>query len=380
MPHRVCGDGGLASPLPAKHRVTQTSTGPAIVEVGPQASHGAAFSLVSHPDAAGLPELWQSLRTHAKTPFQQYEWTAAAAETLCPPGHLRLIAIDTGAQSAVLPLVRRWRGGPQLELLSSREMYEPMDALCANRSSAGALAEVLLALRNPLFLTRVPEDSDLTEALRAVRFPGRVAIEDAPGCPWLPLDPSWSDPESHFSSRRRGDVRRARRNAESLGGVTFEWHTPGPESVAPLLDQAFTIEAAGWKGQAGTALLVDPARGPFYRRFAAAAAASRRLHLTFLRIGGEYAAMQLMASAAGRLWLLKIGYAPQFFRCSPGLLLMIKTVARAADDGWIGYEFLGTEEPWLRLWDARIRRCVTLRIYPSSLRGRLARLIDRIVP
>ena len=42
--------------------------------------------------------------------------------------------------------------------------------------------------------------------------------------------------------------------AEAAAPVSFEILSPSPVEVEPLLDEAYRVEAAGWKGERGTAL------------------------------------------------------------------------------------------------------------------------------
>ena len=79
--------------------------------------------------------------------------------------------------------------------------------------------------------------------------------------------------------------------------------------------------------------------------------------------------MQLAVVSGNRFWLLKIGYTDEFARCSPGILLMLETIRYAAKCGLRSYEFFGVEEPWLRVWTELVRPCVSLRAYPTNLRG-----------
>jgi CelD/BcsL family acetyltransferase involved in cellulose biosynthesis len=95
-----------------------------------------------------------------------------------------------------------------------------------------------------------------------------------------------------------------------------------------------------------------------------------------MRIGGRAAAMQIAAEFGGRLWLLKIGYDEEFSRCSPGTLLMLETLRYAAVRGLSAYEFLGTEEPWTRVWTQKAHPCLSVRIYPATRAGMTALVTD----
>jgi CelD/BcsL family acetyltransferase involved in cellulose biosynthesis len=196
-----------------------------------------------------------------------------------------------------------------------------------------------------------------------------VIGQAARGCPWIPLDARWTQPEQQLNAGRRSDLRRAMRTAGTMGPVTFDVARPTPGELGPLLDEAFRVEAGSWKGRAGTALASDSVRAPFYRWYAAAACRTGNLLVCFLRIGGKAAAMQIAVTCGERFWLLKIGFDDAFARCSPGTLLIRETVRYAASQGMQAYEFLGVDEPWTRMWTERVRPCVSLRAYPANWHG-----------
>ncbi|MFI4989047.1 MAG: GNAT family N-acetyltransferase, partial [Alphaproteobacteria bacterium] len=68
-------------------------------------------------------------------------------------------------------------------------------------------------------------------------------------------------------------------------------------------------------------------------------------------------------------WLLKIGFAAEFARCSPGILLTVETIRYAARAGLRSYEFLGEVEPWISAWTPLTHPCVSFRAYPFNARG-----------
>ena len=156
--------------------------------------------------------------------------------------------------------------------------------------------------------------------------------------------------------------------------MSYETLAPSPAELEPLLEEAIGVEAAGWKGRAGTALAHDPKRWAFFRRYAAAASSRGILRLCFLRIGGRTAAVQLAVETDDRFWLLKLGYDERFARCSPGSLLLLESIRQAATRGLRSYEFLGDAESWTRPWTQTVRPCVRVDAYPfeRSSVGKLA--------
>ena len=151
-----------------------------------------------------------------------------------------------------------------------------------------------------------------------------------------------------------------------------------PRKLGPLLDEALEVESANWKGRQGTAITIDELRGPFYRRYAAAASRSGCLRLCFLHVGETAVAMQFAIECGGSFWLLEIGYREEFSRCSPGMLLVAETVRYAAARGLGSYEFLGAAESWTRVWTKDERPSVTVRAYPMGARGMSALAVDSL--
>ena len=118
----------------------------------------------------------------------------------------------------------------------------------------GALAGTLASLGRPICLHRVPADSPTIAALQeSYRRRGLVLCRTVSGCPSIPIDASWQEPERKFDGKRRYTFRRRLRLAEAVAPVSFEVLSPSPVEVEPLLDEAYRVEAAGWKGELGTA-------------------------------------------------------------------------------------------------------------------------------
>jgi CelD/BcsL family acetyltransferase involved in cellulose biosynthesis len=332
-------------------------------EVGPSGAGGVALD--------PLARAWRDLETVASSPTQHFIWSQACAESFHDARELQTVVVrDRGRVTALAPLVRTRGPLVRLEALGVRELFEPMDFLYADATALAALADRLARQPLPLRLQRVPEGSPMVAALTRA-FQGRGVIHSAPisPCPYIDLDASWAQPETHFNSGRRSDFRRARRHAEQQGAVTFEILSPSPGEVGGLIDEALAVEALSWKGSEGTALVRDPSRARFFHRYAGAAAALGILRLVFMRIAGRAVGMQIAVECHGRFWLLKIGYDESVARCSPGNLLMLHSVQYAAARGLGSYEFLGGAAPWTATWTKTLRQCTVVRAYPFSVAG-----------
>jgi CelD/BcsL family acetyltransferase involved in cellulose biosynthesis len=329
-------------------------------------------------ESTDLVPFWQSLERQSCAPMQQYIWSRACWEALPIGGDPHLVVVRTGPQSGgIAPLVKLRTGLHRLEQLGVTHLFEPSDFLYSDVNAVQALATALARSGSVLSLGRVPTDTPTVAALQqAYRGRGTVLVRPAEPFPRIVLGDVWREPEGQLNAGRRSDLRRAMRNAEKLGPVRHEVLTPAPGELAPLLEEAFEVEAANWKGREGTALARDQLRGAFFRRYAAAASASGSLRLCFLRVGETAVAMQLAVESCGAFWLLKIGYREEFSRCSPGMLLIAVTIRYAAERGLSSYEFLGTAESWTRIWTQDERASASVRAYPLGVRGLAALSAD----
>lgn len=309
---------------------------------------------------------WDMLARDTGTPMQQHAWARACAAAVNGGRKLHVLVAGRAQPTAIAPLLRPRNVFWPFEPMGA-EFSEPLDFIYADALALEDLAQTLARQGMPLFFKRIFADSPTLEALHRA-YPV-VACRPASSCPWIPLDDTWTEPERQLNAGRRSDFRRLRRIAEKMGPVDCEVLAPRFDELDRLLDEAYQVEAASWKGEAGSALAVDHEKGAFFRRYAREACRDGSLRLAFLRIGGRAAAMQIAIQCAGGFWLLKIGYADEFARCSPGMLLMAETIRHAACCRLRTYELLGTAQPWTRLWTELERPCVAVRAYPAGMRG-----------
>lgn len=314
---------------------------------------------------------WESLERTAITPRQEFIWVRECASRFRGQGELRIVVAEEGDRLvAAIPLCLRKRSS-SLEFLGVQgEVFETNGPLASDGESLAALSTAIRDLGFPLLLQNVGIDSGLPQSLSAA-FHGRgfCVIRPAGEWPLITLNSTWAEPESKFNSKRRAYLRRARRIAEEIGTVDYQVLTPTPATLPAMLRDAYSVEAASWKGETRTALALDESLGGLYRAYATAACTKGRLRLCFLRIGGKAAAMQIAIESNDRFWLMKIGYDEAFASCSPGNLLIRESVSYAARQGLKSIGFLGAPEPWKLQWSREMVRSVTLHAYPWGMRG-----------
>ncbi len=330
-------------------------------------------------DLKVLAAAWNELAEPLRTPLLRSEWFAACAEAFCPPRRLAVaVASSQGKPIAIAPLESLSQGGIEtLQLLGSSFLSEPSGLIYQHEDALEELLDAILTLRMPVLFSRLRTSTPELQVLRRM-CQGRalVAFRNTAGSPWIPIAATWPDFEASISSRRRASLRRAWRRAEAAGKVELEIASPEPENLGPYLDEIFRVEASGWKGRRGTAILSNEPLRRFFDLYSHAAAALRMLRLSFLRINGRAAAAQLAVEYANRFWVLKIGYDEAWASCSPGILLMHETIRYAFERGLQAFEFLGADQSWMHIWAPSTHSYVTSRIYPFSVKAVIGCGID----
>ena len=201
-------------------------------------------------------------------------------------------------------------------------------------------------------LPRVPSESATIPRLLEAYGPRRVVFRrEGRRCPAIALDSANGDAQSVLSKRMRSDLRRAMRRAEQMGEVRFEIRSPSTrEEFEYAFDEAQRVEAASWKGRERTAIAIDRREHAFLSAYGPRVASDGSLRIAFMRINDVAVAMQLAIVDHERYWLIKIGYDESFAKCSPGQLLLLRSLEYAAEAGLSSIEFLGSDAPWTRRW------------------------------
>jgi CelD/BcsL family acetyltransferase involved in cellulose biosynthesis len=325
---------------------------------------------------------WNELAERFHSPLLSHEWFAANVDAFCSKRRSLAVLVLRSDRKlrAVAPLMARYHlGVPQFQFLGAYGHGEPGGFLYDGEESLTILLQTLIEFRRSVFLFRSDSSSQEASMLKELQPKSSLCIQlqrESDCSLWVPLKDRWEDFEATISSKRRSDLRRYFRRAERIGKLDFEVVSPTVETLGPYLEELFRIEAAGWKGQSGTAILSNPARVRFFSQYARAAAELKQLRMFFLRVGGKTIAARMAIEHRNRLWDLKIGYDETMSECAPGVLLTHETIRYAVSRGLEAYEFLGRAESWERLWPCQERRYVTTKMYPASVSGGLFVMLD----
>jgi CelD/BcsL family acetyltransferase involved in cellulose biosynthesis len=125
------------------------------------------------------------------------------------------------------------------------------------------------------------------------------------------------------------------------GPIEFRIVTGGA-GLGSLLDEMFALEASGWKGREGTAILSKAEDTRFYRTLAFDAEAAGALRIATLREEGRLLAYEYCVVGQDRILAMKVGYDEARGRLQPGHMVALMNIRDACSDPAISwYDMLG---------------------------------------
>jgi CelD/BcsL family acetyltransferase involved in cellulose biosynthesis len=143
-----------------------------------------------------------------------------------------------------------------------------------------------------------------------------------------------------------------------------------PDDVDAWLEEGLRLEASGWKGKGGTAIVSAPETEAFYRDVASRFHQRGELRLSRIAFDREAVAFSFCLLWRDRLYSLKVGYDESWRKLVPGLVMQLSIVERCFELGVEAYELLGETSDWKEKMATGSRPHVTLRAYshrPAAL-------------
>ncbi|ALA59056.1 GNAT family N-acetyltransferase [Nitrospira moscoviensis] len=341
-----------------------------------------------------LGPVWNRLADEAGLdhPFIRHEWVRTWWESFEPGAALHIIVVKRGGEPiAIAPLMAdqgRMYGWPLRRLRGIANVYtERFDFILTQepREACRTIWRYLAARAadwDVLELRQLPDGAKVKEYLPLCAFEDRFlfGVWHCSDGPYVPVNRSWEAYHRSLSKKHLSNLKGRVKGLNRIGDVRHEIVTGG-DDLDTLLNEAFHLEAAVWKGEEGTAILSRSDRHRFYRGLLKRAAEQGWLELHFLTVGGKRIAVQLALVLRRKLYILKSGYDPRYGQFAPSLVLCELMLRRAWKQDLAEIDFLGDAERWKLEWAQHTRSHDWLFVFPDRPRARwLHRLKFSIVP
>jgi hypothetical protein len=134
-----------------------------------------------------------------------------------------------------------------------------------------------------------------------------------------------------LGTKKLKELRRQWRRLADSGEVEIVIATT-PKDVASALEDFLSLEASGWKGQRGTAMLQNEGHAAFIRSAASALARKGQFEILSLKKSGAVVACGLVLRQAGRAFFFKLAYDEALAKASPGVQLTLGLTRHLCND------------------------------------------------
>jgi CelD/BcsL family acetyltransferase involved in cellulose biosynthesis len=125
-----------------------------------------------------------------------------------------------------------------------------------------------------------------------------------------------------LGAKKLKELRRLRHRLADRGAVSFDV-ARSPDEVALAIETFLALEASGWKGQRGTALIQVAGDAAFIRRATRALAETGQCEIVTLRAGDAPVAAGIVLRHQARAFFFKLGVDERFAKYSPGVQLTL---------------------------------------------------------
>ncbi len=125
-----------------------------------------------------------------------------------------------------------------------------------------------------------------------------------------------------LGTKKLKELRRQRHRLDEHGAVAFDV-ARRPDEIGPALETFLQLEASGWKGKRGTALVQHAGDATFIRRAVPALAETAQCEIITLRTGTTPVAAGIVLRHQDRAFFFKLGIDERFAKYSPGVQLTL---------------------------------------------------------
>ncbi|MBY0610595.1 MAG: GNAT family N-acetyltransferase [Beijerinckiaceae bacterium] len=309
--------------------------------------------ILDEAEIAAFEEEWRdlSLRTVEPNVFYAPAFALAAARHLSEGGKPGFIVVFEGPGKLIAgcrmlglfpfttsrldwgaPILRGWRhpfnplGTPLLDAKFARPTLEALfDHL--DRTPYGSI-----------LFPDIREDGPFALHLRAVterRGARMMPISSRRRAVLRPESDGETYFKRHWRAKKSKELQRLRRRLDEEGAISRST-SRGVSEAAASLERFFALEAEGWKGAYGSAMLQDAGRATFARAMVRGLAKQGGLRIDELRSGPTLIASAISLICGHDVAFWKIAYDERYARFSPGVLLTETLTREFLDRGGEG--------------------------------------------
>lgn len=330
---------------------------------------------------------WRDLsgRAELDLPFNRYEWYRCWWDSFQPQARFSVLAVRRlaaggGRLVAVLPLMRRsagWRGLRRYRIWSNTHSFRT--ALLADPAHPEALVALSRHLVRTMRIRRLElpylvVGTRAHDTLKQSLLGERCSILEQQGMrsPVLRMSGDLKAMLGTLSRRRRESLRRKLRKLEGREGYRYEITGGRVADLGRRLQDCWHVSSRTWKHARGSSIASDPRRIKFYECLSDAPLDWLVLAISY--VGKTPIAFEYNLRMDGTLYNLKLGYDEHWREHSPGIVLRLRMLEWAYEQGIEVFDYMGNSADYKEMLSTSTVDHENLEVFSPAFMDRAAYL------
>lgn len=291
-----------------------------------------------------------------------FEWFDCWYRAFCKSGNVRVVLVYQGnVLRAILPgmIAERSIKGITCTVFSyAGNGHSPRCGVIAAQGDTDAILAALSSVTHRLLgcsfdfsiFPGVMTGTDTYLAIQKFSSDHTVRVENRYDSPTCDISGGW---ENYLKSRSKSLRDRFKNNLNRVKRLIGE---AGLELVNPdadadrIIERLSRIEATTWQHKNGTGLFSTPENTSFYSSLIRNLMPVGLANVAFVSAAGRDIAFDVSLISNDVVFTFKVGYDPEFAKCSPGILSWYFLTKHYADLGFREYDLLGETSEEKRCW------------------------------
>lgn len=344
-------------------------------------------------DFTTLKDEWNALLEASvyKHLFMTYEWMAAWWDVYGDDNELFIIIVrnDNGKLVAIAPLMIKHGKAKKLQFIA-HDLSDYMDFIIkddieqcfglifgvigSNRYKWDWAEFIYIAKNSPYFTEWERQAGKLGGVVKRYFSFDCVAVN----ANLRKMAGGWNEFEKKLPPKRRNDLKRCSKLLDQQGRLIFERMTGEIEVKSNFL-KFIDYHKKRWSQKGHLSQFSDPRWIAHYLKLNEKMAGKGWLELSILRLDGNYLAFAFSYVYEGRYYYYTPSFNPEFYRYSPGNLLIKYLIVDAYERGIKCFDLLRGDEPYKYVWGDQEIKLYRIQLFRNSVKGTSVFLVNGVV-
>jgi CelD/BcsL family acetyltransferase involved in cellulose biosynthesis len=335
-----------------------------------------------------LEPIWNDMlaKSDIDIPFMTFEWFGLWWKRYGSDKEMIILVVRDGSECvAIAPMMRKkmfWRCLP-VTVISFIANYLSMRTGMIVAKEHKDLWETILNFTrlnykfDLFYFDFVVKDSmtgkllnNASQSLRSIQMTGELS-------PYVDINGSWEDYINKRSKKLLKNLKHRNKLIISEGGYAITEYSNS--EISKAMEELLTVSRKSTQFKQRTAIANKEDLIEFYRSFSDLTSNLGWLRISIIKFKDVPIAFQYKLKYKDVTYSLKKGYNSEYYKYSPGIMLLHNSIKTAFADGSREYDLLGLNEPHKMEWTSTVREHRKYWIFNNTRYGNFLYLWEKIL-